>query len=110
MGEECVVQCIVSPLLLLLVDLHLLHVTDLRGADPLAVLVIVQKGGCSFCVLSFRTQGFHLFQSGTVKVKKIEHFRLEFRNLSRCGCTCKDCHYQYIYSFHNIKARYISIP
>ena len=102
MGEECVVQSVVSPLLLLLVDLHLLHVTDLRGADSLAVLVIVQKGGGSFSVLSFRTQGLHLFQSGTVKVKKIEYFRLELGLLSICGQHKQDRSYCSNYIFHDI--------
>ena len=78
-GEELVLQGLVSPFLLFLVDFHLLDITDIRCADALAVTVVVQKGSRCGIVVTALMCSLNAGKSGSIEIQKFEDFRLELR-------------------------------
>ena len=78
MYEKCVLKRIVSPFLLLLIDLHLFDILDIRSTDILAAAIILKQICSCRLVIPFQVILFHFFKSGTVKVQQIKHFAPEF--------------------------------
>ena len=79
MGEELVLQGFISPFLLFLVDFHLLDILDVRGADALAVAVVVQKGSSCGSIVPALVCSLHAGKPRGIEVDEFKHLRLELR-------------------------------
>ena len=81
MHKESMFETLVRPLLLFRTDLNFAQISYGGCYNAFASSVIVQKGGCSFCILPILMQDLDIFHSASVQVYEVKYLWTKFRCL-----------------------------